>query len=61
MPGKPIPLRSLGKNGPRVPAMGLGLMNLSHLTYGPVPNDEERFAFLDRALEIGNTFWDTSE
>jgi aryl-alcohol dehydrogenase-like predicted oxidoreductase len=61
MPAKPVPLRTLGKNGPRVPALGFGLMGMSHLTYGSIPGDEERFAILDRALELGETFWDSSE
>jgi aryl-alcohol dehydrogenase-like predicted oxidoreductase len=51
----------LGKNGPSVPALGFGLMGLSHPTYGSYPSDEERFAVLDRAVELGATFWDTSE
>jgi aryl-alcohol dehydrogenase-like predicted oxidoreductase len=61
MPSNTVPLRTLGKNGPQVPAMGFGLMGMSYLTYGSLPSDEERFAILDRAVELGNTFWDTSE
>ncbi|KAI1380143.1 putative aldo-keto reductase, partial [Hypoxylon crocopeplum] len=60
MPTKPV-LRQLGKNGPMVTAMGLGLMGLSQGPYGSIPSDEERFKFLDRAFELGETFWDTSD
>ncbi|TPX12571.1 uncharacterized protein E0L32_000748 [Thyridium curvatum] len=60
MASQNIPLRSLGKNGPKVPAMGFGLMPLSY-AYGTVPPDEERFQLLDRALELGCTFWDTAD
>lgn len=55
-----IQTRKLGNNGPRIPALGLGLMGLS-FGYGGVPSDEERFAVLDYALEIGATFWDSAE
>ncbi|KAF2165741.1 hypothetical protein M409DRAFT_67094 [Zasmidium cellare ATCC 36951] len=55
-----LPTRQLGKNGPSVPAIGLGLMGLS-MHYGPAPKDEERFKFLDRAIELGATFWDTAD
>ncbi|KAL4908725.1 NADP-dependent oxidoreductase domain-containing protein [Aspergillus multicolor] len=48
------------KNGPRVPALGFGLMEMSWQTYGTMPNDEPQFAILDRALELGATFWDTA-
>lgn len=60
MPIKPVPLRKLGKNDPSVPALGFGLMGMS-IIYGTPPGDEERFQILDRAVELGETFWDTSE
>ncbi|KAI0470646.1 aldo/keto reductase [Xylariaceae sp. FL0804] len=56
-----IPLHPLGKNGPMVPALGFGLMGMSHRVYGPIQGDEERFKLLDRALELGATFWDTAD
>ena len=61
MVDKSPPLHKLGKNGPSVPALGYGLMGLSHETYGSIPSDEERFAILDRAHELGARFWDSSE
>ena len=61
MSNKPVPLHPLGKNGPNVPALGYGLMGLSYDTYGSIPSDEERFAILDRACELGARFWDSSE
>lgn len=60
MPVQSVPLRKLGKNGPGVPALGFGLMGMS-VAYGATPSDEERFAILDRALDLGATFWDSSE
>ena len=60
MSAKTIPLRKLGKDGPSVPAIGFGLMGMS-VAYGTAPTDEERFAILDRAVELGDTFWDSAE
>lgn len=55
-----VPRRRLGKNGPQIPALGLGLMGLS-VAYGEVPDDDERLRFLDKAVELGATNWDSSE
>ncbi|KAK3300369.1 putative aldo-keto reductase [Chaetomium fimeti] len=52
-------LRRLGRDGPYIPALGLGLMGLSSF-YGSPPPDEERLAFLDRAYELGCTHWDSA-
>lgn len=60
MPSKPFPVRKLGRNGPAVSAIGYGLMGMSY-SYGTPPSDEERFKVLDRAVELGSTFWDSSE
>jgi aryl-alcohol dehydrogenase-like predicted oxidoreductase len=55
-----IPTRQLGKNGPRVSAIGFGAMGLSAF-YGTPASDEERFKVFDRAIELGCTFIDTSD
>ncbi|KAI1106341.1 Aldo/keto reductase-like protein [Jackrogersella minutella] len=54
-----LPTCQLGKNGPQVPKLGLGLMGMS-AGYGAVKPDEERFKVLDRAWELGEIFWDTA-
>lgn len=54
-------LRQLGNDGPMVPAIGLGLMGLSDHSYGSPGTDEERFAVLDRAHQLGVRFWDSAE
>ncbi|KAL1837312.1 hypothetical protein VTJ49DRAFT_4034 [Mycothermus thermophilus] len=58
--GVELPTRRLGKNGPEVTALGLGLMGLS-IAYGSVGSDEERLQFLTRAWELGCTHWDTAD
>ena len=55
-----LPHRQLGKNGPMVTALGYGAMGLSTF-YGKADPDEERFKLLDRAYELGQTFWDTAD
>lgn len=55
-----LPTRTLGKNGPQVSALGFGAMGLS-FSYGAIDADPERFKVLDKALELGATFWDTSD
>ncbi|KAH7379040.1 NADP-dependent oxidoreductase domain-containing protein [Cadophora sp. MPI-SDFR-AT-0126] len=43
-----------------IPALGFGLMGLS-VGYGKAESDEPRFKVLDRAFELGETFWDSSD
>jgi aryl-alcohol dehydrogenase-like predicted oxidoreductase len=52
--------RKLGKNGPDVCALGLGLMGISTF-YGIPEPDEQRFKVLDRAYELGQNFWDSAD
>ncbi|UKZ82622.1 hypothetical protein TrVFT333_010415 [Trichoderma virens FT-333] len=55
-----LPTKSLGRNGPLVSRIGFGAMGLSSM-YGFGGSDEDRFKVLDRAHELGNTFWDTAD
>lgn len=50
---------TLGSQGLRVPAIGLGCMGMSDF-YGP-SSAADNLAVLHRAAEIGCTFWDTSD
>lgn len=52
--------RPLGKNGPLVPRIGLGLMGLSG-AHGVPKSDTERLGLLNKAYEMGETFWDTGK
>ncbi|CAD0093050.1 unnamed protein product [Aureobasidium mustum] len=56
-----IPLRKLGADGPEVPALGYGMMGLSQPVYGSLPSEEDKFAMLDRAYELGARHWDSSD
>jgi len=49
----------LGSQGLRVHALGLGCMGMSEY-YGS-SSEAENLRVLDRAVEIGCTFWDTSD
>ena len=49
----------LGSQGLRVPAIGLGCMGMSDF-YGSF-SEVQNLSVLDRAVEIGCTFWDTSD
>src|SRR5882757_3462730 len=51
--------RTIGKNGIRVSALGLGCMGMS-FAYGPAI-DEESLQVLHRYLELGGNFLDTAE
>ena len=51
--------RKLGTTDVKLSAIGLGCMGMSH-AYGE-PDDVESIATLEKALEIGITFWDTAD
>lgn len=53
----PIPQRAIGPFS--VSAIGVGCMNLSH-AYGAKPGEEDAIALLNRALDLGYSFFDTA-
>jgi len=54
-----IPTRTLGANGPDIPAIGLGCMGMSEF-YGPSDDAQSR-ALLEAAVEAGVRLFDTAD
>lgn len=52
--------RILGKSGLEVSALGLGCMGLT-FGYGPAVNEKDGIALIQKAVELGVTFFDTAE
>ncbi|MCG6189959.1 aldo/keto reductase [Maribellus maritimus] len=52
--------RTLGKSGLEVSALGLGCMGLS-FGYGPATNKQDAIKLIQKAYELGVTFFDTAE
>ncbi|KAJ5752188.1 hypothetical protein N7520_009105 [Penicillium odoratum] len=56
----PLPLRTLGRNGPQVSPVGLGFGSIGGF-YGPAGTVDERVALLDHAHATGLLFWDLAD
>lgn len=52
--------RILGKSGLKVSKLGLGCMGLSH-GYGEPADKKDAIAIIQRAFDMGVTFFDTAE
>ncbi len=52
--------RILGKSGLEVSALGLGCMGLTY-GYGPATNEADAIALIEKAVDLGITFFDTAE
>ena len=52
--------RRLGQSGLEVSALGLGCMGLT-FGYGPATSEKEAMALIQKAYELGVTFFDTAE
>ena len=55
-----MPTRKLGHSGPIISAIGYDAMGLSAF-YGSIASNEERFKVLDRVIELGFTYIDSSD
>ena len=53
-------MRTLGKSGLNVSAIGLGCMGMS-FSYGPPKDKKEMISLIRKAVEYGITFFDTAE
>ena len=53
-------VRTLGNNGLKVSALGLGCMGLSY-AYGPAPKRQDAIALIRAAVERGVSFFDTAQ
>jgi len=52
--------RTLGNSNLEVSAIGLGCMGFSH-GYGPGPSEDEAIVLMQKAFDLGCTFFDTAE
>lgn len=55
-----LPTGQLGRNGPQIPRLGIGLVGASGM-YGIPASDVERLAFLDEVYKKDETFWGTGK
>src|SRR3978361_1899904 len=56
---KMMKYRKLGNTNVELSAIGLGCMGMNH-AYG-IPDEEGSIATLNKAIELGITFWDTAD
>lgn len=57
---KSMQIRKLGNSGLEVSALGLGCMGLT-FGYGPATNEGDSIKLIQKAVELGVTFFDTAE
>jgi aryl-alcohol dehydrogenase-like predicted oxidoreductase len=57
---KNMQTRKLGSNGLEVSALGLGCMGLT-FGYGPATDEKDAIALIEKAVDLGVTFFDTAE
>jgi aryl-alcohol dehydrogenase-like predicted oxidoreductase len=56
-----VKFRTLGPKGPKVSALGLGCMGLSHAYTTNRPGETDGIALIHRALDLGVSFIDTAD